>query len=349
MPGAPDRTAPIARGRSTYAGFSATIKLVGTGQRGSRDLDFDEARAAMAALLAGDASDAQAGAFLMAMRLKGEAPDELAGFAAALRDAATPLEADCAGRPLVACAGAYDGVAATPHLSVAAAATAAACGAGIVMHCGTTLGPKRGVTQGDVIGALGGIAAPSAEQSARMLERSGVALVHAPAVQPGWERLAAIRDEMGVRGPLHAAERLQDFFGARRFVVGFTHSPYSERVLGALDRLGAERAVAVRGIEGSDVVRPGRPTAFGAGGPLDLPEALGQRLPTEGGVEASGDATRAVLAGELNGAVEHAVALSAGLRLYAAGLVEDPRVGERRCRAALGDGRAAAALDALVG
>jgi anthranilate phosphoribosyltransferase len=337
------------RGRSTYAGFTATIKLVGTGARGSRDLDFDEARAAMTALLAGETSAAQAGAFLMAMRLKGEAPQELAGFAAALRDAAAPLEADVGARPLVACAGAYDGVLSTPHLSVAAAVAAAACGAGVVMHCGTTLGPKRGVTQGDVLGALGGCATPTPQQSAQMLERAGVTLVHTPAVQPGWERLAAIRDEVGVRGPLHAAERLQDFFGARRFVVGFTHSPYSDRMLGALGRLGAQRAVTVRGIEGSDVVRPGRPTAFAAEGALDLPEQLGDRLPVEGGAQVSGRATRAVLAGELNGAVEQAVTLSAGLRLYAAGLVDDPRVGAQRGAVALRDGSATATLDALVG
>ena len=58
--------------RSSYSGFTATIKLVGTGARGSRDLSFDEAREAMSALLAGETTDAQAGAFLMAMRLKGE-------------------------------------------------------------------------------------------------------------------------------------------------------------------------------------------------------------------------------------------------------------------------------------
>lgn len=338
----------IARGRSTYAGFTATIKLVGTGERGSRDLDFGEAREAMRALLAGETSDAQAGAFLMAMRLKGEAPGELAGFAQALRDGATRLDADVGSRPLVACGGAYDGVAATTHLSVAAAATAAACGVGVVMHCGRTLGPKRGVTQSDVLDALDGPAAPTPAQSVQMLERSGVTLVHTPAVQPGWSRLAAIRDELGVRGPLHAAERLQDFFGARRFVVGFTHSPYSDRVLGALHQLGAERAVTVRGVEGSDVARPGRPSAFAAGGALDLPGQLGDRLPAEGGAEASGRATRAVLAGELDGAVEHAVALSAGLRLYAAGLAADPRAGTERARAALRDGSAAATLDALV-
>nr|MBA3302204.1 hypothetical protein [Thermoleophilaceae bacterium] len=82
-----------------YEGFAATIKLVGTGPRGSRDLSFDEARGALGAVLGGEASDAQVGAFLVAMRLKGESPQELAGFAQALRDAAAPMEADAGGRP----------------------------------------------------------------------------------------------------------------------------------------------------------------------------------------------------------------------------------------------------------
>ena len=91
--------------RSSYEGFRATIKAIGTGPRGSRPLDFDEAREAMAAILAGDVSDAQAGAFLIAMRIKGETPAELAGLAQALRDAALPMRAP-AKRPRVACAGA---------------------------------------------------------------------------------------------------------------------------------------------------------------------------------------------------------------------------------------------------
>src|SRR4051794_41903590 len=76
------------RGRTRYEGFRATIRLVGTGPRGSRALTFEEAREAMAQLLAGEVSEAQAGAFLIAMRGKGEEPEELAGVAQALRDAA---------------------------------------------------------------------------------------------------------------------------------------------------------------------------------------------------------------------------------------------------------------------
>ncbi len=132
-------------------------------------------------------------------------------------------------------------------------------------------------------------------------------------------------------------------------MIGFTHSPYPGRILGALAALGAHRSVAVRGVEGSDVARPGRPTAITDAGPLELPEQLGHRMPPEGGAEASAAATRGVLAGDLNGPVEQAVALSAGLRLYAAGLCEDPSEATERGRDALRDGSAAAALDALLG
>jgi anthranilate phosphoribosyltransferase len=334
--------------RTSYEGFKATIKAVGTGPRGSRPLSFGEARAAMAAILAGEVTDAQAGAFLMAMRVKGETPEELAGIAMALRAAAPPVRAN-GGRPLVACAGAYDGVAESPHLSLASAVVAAAAGAGVVLHCGDTLGPKRGVTPADVFAALGGPARPGLEESAAMLERSGVGLVHAGEALPGWRRLAALRDQIGLRGPVHSAEKLVDYLGARRFVVGHTHGPYGPRICGALRLLDAERAVAVRGIEGSDVMRPGRPLALDGETPLELPERLGDRLPETAGAKASAALTRAVADGDEDGTVAYAVALSAGLRLAVAGLAPDAVTGMASAQAAVADGRAAHTLAALVG
>ena len=72
------------KGRSDYIGFRAVIKAVGTGPRGSRALTFEEAREATAGLLGGEVSPVQAGAFLIAMRIKGETPAELAGVTQAL-------------------------------------------------------------------------------------------------------------------------------------------------------------------------------------------------------------------------------------------------------------------------
>jgi anthranilate phosphoribosyltransferase len=334
--------------RARYDGFRSTIKAVGTGERGRRSLTFAEAREAMAALLGGAVSPAQAGAFLIAMRLKGEVPDELAGLAQGLRDAAPELRPP-PGLLLVASAGAYDGVSEAPHLSLAAAVAAAACGAGVVMHCGTTLGPKFGVTAADVLGALGGPHRPSAAESEAMLARAGATLVHAAEALPGWAALAELRDEVGPRGPVHSAEKLVDWFGAQRFVVGYTHQPYRNRLLGALALLGAREAIAVRGLEGSDVLRPSRPVADAIAGPLELPEQLGDTVPPAHAAEASAELTRAALAREAGRVIEAAVTLSAGVRLFAAGVAPTPLRGAAAARAAIADGSATATLEALVG
>jgi anthranilate phosphoribosyltransferase len=327
------------------------IKAVATGPRGSRDLSFEEARDATAALLAGEVSPAQAGAFLIGLRVKGEAADELAGAAQALRDAAVPLNPDAArGRTVVASAGAFDGVAESPPLSLAASicAAAAADGVAVVTSCGGRLGPKHGVTVADVLAALGGPARPTPEASAAMLSRAGVAVVHTGVAIDGWEQLAVLRDEIGLRGPIHSAEKLVDWFGARHFVVGHTHGGYAPRLLGALERLGARHAVALRGIEGSDVLRPGRPVAVATSGPLELPETLGMVLRGDADPQVAAELTRAVLGGEEQGPARRATILSATLRLLAAGAVPDVAGGMRAAQAAVDDGRAAATLDALL-
>lgn len=339
---------PATRGRSSYEGFRAVIKAVGTGRRGSRSLTREEAHGAMAQLLAGEVSPAQVGAFLIAMRIKGETPEELAGMAQALRDARTGADDAPAGGPLVACAGAYDGMVDAPHLSLAAAVLAAAAGARIVVHCGDPLGPKHGTRPAQVLAALGGPERPSAKESLAMLERSGVALVHAGVAVAGWEALTALRDEIGLRSPLHTAEKLVDHLGATRFVVGHTHSSYAGRILGALELLGARAAVAVRGMEGSDVVRAARPVAAESDGVLDLPQTPGSLLRGDGDPALAARLTREIATGAEHGPAATAAVLSAAVRVYAAGLCTSPRDGARLVADAVADGRAEAALDALV-
>jgi anthranilate phosphoribosyltransferase len=269
----------------------------------------------------------------------------------ALRDAAgavgvdPPAEGD---GPLVACAGAYDGMVDAPHLSLAAAILAAAAGARVVVHCGATIGPKRGTTPADVLAALGGPSCPDPAESLAMLERSDVARVHASAAVPGWDALAGVRDEIGLRGPLHTAEKLVDHLGATCFVIGHTHSSYRERILGALGLLGAQRAVAVRGMEGADILRPGRPSAADASGPLEIAETPGSVLRGDADPQVSAELTRAIAAGDEHGVASRTATLSAGLRLYAAGRCDSVGAGVALATAAVADGRAAATLDALL-
>lgn len=333
-------------GRSSYAGFRATIKTVGTGPRGSRSLTFEEARDAMRALLAGEVSDAQAGAFLIAMRTKGEEPEELAGLAQALRDAA--LSRDEVRPSVVACAGAYDGVTDSPQLSLAAAVVAAAAGAPCAVHCGERIGPKYGTSPADVLAALGGPARPTPDQSRRMLAESGVTVVHVGEAIPGWDRLARIRDEIGLRGPIHSAEKLVDHFKADRFIVGYTHQPYGPRIVSALDHLGATSTLAIRGIEGSDVPRPARPQASGLED-MELPQRLDLRLPPGGATPTeSAEITRTVLTDKADGPITTAVVLGAMLRLRVAGVCDSVASGIAAAREAIANESAVSTLDRLL-
>ena len=342
-----ERSADTA-GRSRYPGFRMTIKAVGTGPRGSRPLSYDEARDAMRAILAGEVTPAQAGAFLIAMRMKGEQPAELAGFAQALRDARPSMAAPVDGAPLVCSAGSFDGVGESPSLTLATAVVSAAAGARVVVPCAGLLGPKYGTTPLDVLAALGGPARPSVEASLAMLARCGVGLVHCGEAIPGFDALCEIRDEIGLRSPVHSAEKLVDHFGARRFVVGHTHSTYTDKLAETMNLLGAERAVIVRGIEGSDILRPGRPGAFEGAVRLDLPSTMGMVLRGEPDPVVCGELTRAVVAGEERGVAARAAVLSAGVQLYAGGLAGAPRAGIDLAQAAIDDGRAAATLARLL-
>jgi len=333
--------------RSSYAGFRGYVKTIGTGERGRRALTFDEAYDAVRAIMAGEVTGAQAGAFLIAMRIKGESPEELAGMTVALRERAATL-VPRTDRPLVCSGGAYDGCVDAPALSLAAAFVAAGAGAGIVVHCGDTLGPKYGVTAADVAEALGAPARPSAAEAESTLERSGVALVNAAALLDGWPEASALRNEIGLRGPLHSAEKLIDWFGAKRFVVGYTHAQYGALLAGALSHLGAELSYTIRGIEGSDIARPGRPVVHVNGEPLEMPHQLGDRLPDGPGAQAAAERTRAVVGGRADRITATTVVLSAAVRLHAAGLAPTILRGVSMARSAIANGQARAVLEAFA-
>jgi anthranilate phosphoribosyltransferase len=336
------------RGASGYTGFQATIRAVATGPRGSRDLTFQEARDAASALMDGVVSPIQAGAFLIGLRVKGEAPQEIAGFTQALRDRAPRLAAET-DLPIVISGAPYCGFAASPSLSLAAAAVSAAAGVAVVMSCGRRIAPKNGVTAAEVLAELGGSGEPTVSESGAMLARSGMSIIHAGQALPGWNELAEIRDEVGLRGPFHSAEKLIDWFGAKRFVVGHTHGGYGDKLLTALRDLGAQQAIAVKGIEGSDVVRPGRPKAVSLNGPIEIPERLGLTLRGDADAAVSASLTRAVLAGDERGAAYESVVYSGAVRLIAGGVARDVKDALRRARAAVDEGRALAALEALIG
>ena len=219
------------------------IKAVGSGAKRARDLSRDEARAAMALLCDGAARPEQVGAFLLALRMKGEAADELAGFVEALearldvgaaRAPAGTLDVDCHG----------DGHEGRATLLPAAACALAALGVPVLLRLQRELPTGRhGLV--DALAALGlDVARPlDAARAAAALGGGRVAAIDLACYAPPLERLVALRPLFGVRTVAQTLMKLLDPLGCTVRAVGVFHAPYLPSTAGALAALGRRRPV----------------------------------------------------------------------------------------------------------
>lgn len=238
------------------------MQRVGGGPSSGKALSFEDAREAMTAILSGAYHPVTFGAFLMALRWKGESVDELAGFVAALRTDALrrtgwqpePLPG------LVDVGGNYDGKVRSPVAMVAAALIAVAAGARVLLHDGTEVPTKRGVTKYHVLQALGVPVDQSPAEAASTIRRCGIGFLHSPRFNPGLHELLALRQQLGKRSFLNSVESLINPLGAEVHVGGFFHVAYGERLCRAAIRAGVgwRRVIMVQGSEGVDEIRLGR-------------------------------------------------------------------------------------------
>lgn len=309
------------------------IKHVGRGARLARELPEDEAEAMMTALAGGDAEPVQIGAFLIAMRMKGETAGELAGFVRALRrfaplgGAPVDLDVDLHG----------DGREGRPNIALASACVVASFGARVLVRA--WFGSRHARNDlGGTFAALGlapGGAGP-------------VSVVDLESYAPHVAALLALREKIGVRTCVQTAVKLLDPTGARRLAAGIFHSPYHEPVAGALVRLGVERAAVVQAPGGTPEVAPDKPTrvSFVDGGTVRGPEALAPRstVAPEETDDAAGQ-LEAVLRGHGPPGVTAMTVATAALWRWAAGQTAAPDSHDE-CAAALADGRAAEVLAA---
>src|SRR3989441_3191620 len=148
------------------------LREIGQGPRAGRDLTREEAREAMSLILSQQATAAQAGGFLLVQRYKGESPEELVGFAEALRASARTIAPKVEG--LLDIGSPYDGRKKSIVVSPASAIVVAAAGVPVVMHGEKSIGPKFGVPIGDVLEALGLNVDDGPEEVERSLEETGV-------------------------------------------------------------------------------------------------------------------------------------------------------------------------------
>jgi anthranilate phosphoribosyltransferase len=230
------------------------IKEIGRGKNAAGDLNRDDARALFAAMLAGEIPDLQLGAVLIALRIKGESLEELAGFLDACEACYPHLTAPAATVPVVIPA--YNGARQLPNLTPLLAHLIAREGVPVLVQ-GVTHDPGR-VSTCEVFAAMGSMAAASVEEAQAQLAARQPAFIPVDVLAPPLARVLALRRDLGVRSSGHTiAKMLQPFTTPALRLVSVTHPEYLVRMREFFSRQ-TTPALLLRGAEGEAVAHPRR-------------------------------------------------------------------------------------------
>jgi anthranilate phosphoribosyltransferase len=214
-----------------------------------RSLTVAEAAAVMEEMMEGKATPAQMGAFLTALRIKGETAEEIAGLAGVMRSKATPVTA--AG-PLLDIVGTGGDGSNTFNISTAAAFVAAGAGIKVAKHGNRAASSQCG--SADVLEALGVKIELNAGQVCRCIEQVGIGFMFAPAFHPAMKYAAGPRKEMGIRTVFNILGPLTNPAGAEYQVIGVPGEALGEKMAGALCHLPIKHALVVYGLNGMDEI-----------------------------------------------------------------------------------------------
>jgi anthranilate phosphoribosyltransferase len=319
-----------------------------------RDMSRGEACQVMEEVMRGEATPAQIGGFLVALRLKGETADEIAGCAEAMRAhvlAVNPRRDD-----LVDTAGTGGDGARTFNISTAAALVAAAAGAGVAKHGNRAVSSASG--SADVLEALGFRLELPPERIERSIDELGFGFLFAPSHHPAMRHAAPVRRELAARTVFNVLGPLTNPAGARAQVVGVYAPDLVPTIATVLARLGARRAFVVHGAGGVDELSPAGPNLVCEvkGGrvrrreidPRDFGVPRCQPSDLVGGSPEENAATvREIFAGAA-GPKREAVLLNAAGAIAAGGHASDLATGYRAAADAIDSGAAAERLEALI-
>ena len=209
-------------------------------------LSMEEARGAMGSVMDGEATPAQLAALLVALRMRGETVEELAGFVAAMRQRAVRVVAPDGA--VDTCGTGGDG-SHTFNISTAAALVVAAAGVPVAKHGNRAITSACG--SADVLEALGIATDLDADEAGEALRRDGFAFLLAPTYHPAMKHAGPTRREIGVRTAFNLIGPMTNPAGARRQVVGVGDPAAAPKMAEVLRLLGSERALVVHG-EGVD-------------------------------------------------------------------------------------------------
>ncbi|MCW8885373.1 MAG: anthranilate phosphoribosyltransferase, partial [Motiliproteus sp.] len=308
----------------------------------------------MRQIMTGEATPAQIGGFLVALRIKGETVEEIAGAAQVMRELASGVKV--VGDHVVDTCGTGGDGAGIFNVSTASAFVVAAAGGSVAKHGNRSISSSTG--SADVLESAGVNLALKPEQVASCVEQIGVGFMFAPAHHSAMKHAIGPRKEMGVRTVFNVLGPLTNPAGAPNQVLGVFKRELVRPIAEVLQRLGSHHVMVVHAADGLDEI-----TVSGATYVAELvdgeireyqlePQQFGLDVsPLDGLVVADSEASlvliRQALAGE-PGAAADIIKLNAGAAIYVSGLADSLADGVQQAAQLLQSGEALAKLDQLV-
>jgi anthranilate phosphoribosyltransferase len=333
----------------TVGDLKPLLAQVATG----RALSESEAEAAFDIIMSGNATPSQIGAFLMALRVRGESVDEITGAARIMRMKALTIDAPPGTIDTVGTGGDGSG---SYNVSTLASIVAAACGVPVAKHGNRAASSKAGAA--DTLTALGvkiGLAPDAVE---RCLRVAGIGFMMAPSHHAAMRHVGPTRVELGTRTIFNLLGPLSNPAGVRRQLIGVFSAAWLEPMAEVLRNLGSERVWIAHGSDGLDEITTTGPTRV-----VELRDGAIRAFdvtPEEAGLERAGpaalkggdpahnaEALRAVLGGA-RGPYRDIALINAGAALVVAGAAGSLQDGVAQAAAAIDSGAAGRTLDRLV-
>ena len=316
------------------------------------DLTLAEARAAAEAVFE-DATEAQIGALLAALRAKGETESEIAGFAQGMREAALTIDPDRA--PLVDTCGTggddYD----TINVSTTSTFVAAGAGVPVAKHGNYSVSSSSGSS--DVLEEVGLDLDSDPDSVEATIEDVGIGYMHAPAFHPAMKAVIGPRQELGVETIFNVLGPLTNPAGADAQVLGVYDPELVDLIGDAVAAMPVEHALVVHGAGLDEITIHDETTvAEVRGDEVDhytiTPEDLGlERAPIEeiagGSPEENAADMQGIIEGEVTGPKRDVILANAGAAIYVAGEADSLEAGVEAARESIDSGAAAAKLDDL--
>lgn len=313
----------------------------------------EEIEAALDLMSTGAASPVQMGAFLMALRVRGETVDEITGAARLLRSRMLTVNAPADAIDIVGTGGDSHG---TYNVSTCAAIVTAGAGVKVAKHGNRSVSSLSGAS--DVLTALGVKVDVDADLVSRAVAQAGVGFMWAPMHHPAMKQWAPVRAELGIRTIFNLLGPLCNPAGVKRQVIGVFDKKWVEPVADVMRNLGSEHVWVVHGSDGMDELTTTGPSTVAELKDGDVavfevvPEDAGlpraKLVDLKGGdAKANAEAIRVLLQGE-PGPFRDIVLLNAAAALIVAGKAANLADGVKRAARAIDTGAANTALDKLI-